>query len=124
MALNDGKHLSSGNNHRVHILFSYAFASMINTWKRTNRLTVSFFSFRKIWIFITILLASSILIDNTSFAQTLPKSPPLPQSMTNSRPPSPTISNTQTRTTHDLHAVKITSPAKGQEVAVGKEYMI
>lgn len=28
------------------------------------------------------------------------------------------------RTTHDLHAVKITSPAKGQEVAVGKDLLI
>jgi len=97
---------------------------MINTWKRTNKLTVNFFSFRNIWIFVTLLLASSILIDNTSFAQVLSKAPSLSQSITNSRPPSPTISNSQTRTTPDLHSVKISSPAKGQEVAVGKDLQI
>jgi len=84
MSLNDDKHLSSGVNHRLHLRPSYVFDSMIKTWKRaTNKFT----AFRISWIFI-ILLTSSILIDNNSFAQALPKAPPLAQSMINSRPPS------------------------------------
>ncbi|MDQ6863412.1 MAG: Ig-like domain-containing protein [Thermoproteota archaeon] len=97
---------------------------MVKTWKKINKLSANFFSFHKSWIFITLLLASSILTDNTSFAQIFPKAPPLLQSMTKSRPLSPMVSNTQTRTIHDLHSVKITSPANGQEVAVGKDLVI
>ena len=44
--------------------------------------------------------------------------------MTKSRTLSPMVSNTQTRTNHDLHVVKITSPANGQEVTVGKDLLI